>query len=256
MDFSDISGVIWDFDGVFYSYDVLKGFDFFNLADEFTAKAAIWSIPGLDRDEALRLSRLSHSVHENPVESYTDIIREKELPEDLVKLYLFNYYQRTLFDYVSGVYPHFTGDTSALVDAFGHSDPNLRHMIVSHSSEPFWISPTLKIIGLSNYFPPETILGHEEYGFESKKDSARGVEQALTTMQLHPSQAVFIEDNLPNLQRAKKAFPELRTVLVSGREFETLPDGVDYVVSNAAEFLETLNAAPKPQAVAQQKMAL
>lgn len=251
MNFANIRGAIWDFDGVFYSYDGTDPQEFYDLADKLTARAAQFTIPGLDAKTAFEIAVKSHEKHESPVEGFLALARERQFPEDQVKAYLFNHYQRALFDYTKRYYPALFDPRPEFVNAF-RANGDLDHAIVSHSSGPFWVRPVLAELGMNQDIDPEYIFGYESYDYKSKHISAKGVSLALTKMGLHPSNAVFVEDTHRNLIRAKQRYPGLRTVFITDEaEPQGGFEGVDLVVKDATEFLNHLVYALRPEVEAQ-----
>jgi len=66
-----------------------------------------------------------------------------------------------------------------------------------------WAYRVLDHTGLAEFFHPDFILGAEDYNFEDKAHSPRGILTALDKIGGNANEVLFVEDTLPNLKTAK-----------------------------------------------------
>ncbi len=119
--------------------------------------------------------------------------------------------------------------------------PNVRHVVLTHAHRN-WAERVLRHLGLRDFFEDDLIMGLEDYGYEEKHASNRGILQSLDQTGCNPEHALFAEDTLRNLERAKATGIQTAYVHhgVTG-DNDNRPPFVDHVFLNAADVMMTLS---------------
>jgi FMN phosphatase YigB (HAD superfamily) len=77
-----------------------------------------------------------------------------------------------------------------------------KHLILTMAPSK-WAFKVLNHISLKNHFEDDHIIGAEQYDFEHKSESPRGIKMALERAQSNAANTLFVEDTLANLKTAK-----------------------------------------------------
>jgi FMN phosphatase YigB (HAD superfamily) len=80
---------------------------------------------------------------------------------------------------------------------------NHNHVILTLATSE-WAHRVLDHTGLKEFFHPDFIFGAEDYNFEDKAHSPRGILMALDKIGGNANETMFVEDTLPNLTMAKQ----------------------------------------------------
>lgn len=183
MPASHIKTVIWDLDNTLYKFTGDQIWAWNNAA----ANNAIKYIPSLSYDEAFAMANKgwlehrhsSHFFHVDydlcPHETHINII--KSMDEKIV-------------------IP--CADTPNLFTTSPH-----RNVILTFATRD-WALRVLEHSGLLEFFDDHDIFGAENYNFEDKAHSPRGIQMTLDTIGGNADEALFVEDTMPNLITAKK----------------------------------------------------
>lgn len=111
------------------------------------------------------------------------------------------------------------------------------HVILTYATRE-WAHKILDHTGLADFFHPDFILGAEDYNFEDKAHSPRGILTALDKIGGNANEVMFVEDTLPNLKTAKDHTDIKTTYLHHNRAVNDNDMGcVDLCVQDTPELL-------------------
>lgn len=118
------------------------------------------------------------------------------------------------------------------------------HVILTYATKA-WAHRVLDHTGLSQFFEPEFILGAEDYNFEDKAHSPRGILTALDKVGGNADEMLFVEDTLPNLITAKQHTNINTAYLHQGRPINNNEmDDIDICVEDTPELLRWFKEHP------------
>jgi len=119
-----------------------------------------------------------------------------------------------------------------------------RHVILTFAVRD-WAKRVLEHTKLAEFFEPDYILGAEDYNFEDKAHSARGILTALELTGATPDEVLFVEDTLPNLKPAKEKAGVNTAYLHHSRPMNDNDMGfVDLKVQDTPELLKWFKEIP------------
>lgn len=119
------------------------------------------------------------------------------------------------------------------------------HVILTYATKD-WAHRVLDHTGLSEFFHPDFILGAEDYNFEDKAHSPRGILTALDKIGGNADEVLFVEDTLPNLITAKQHAGVNTAYLHHNRPInDNDMDDVDVCVQDTPELLKWFKEKPK-----------
>lgn len=125
-----------------------------------------------------------------------------------------------------------------------HNMQEYRHVILTYATKE-WANKVLNHAGLIDYFQPNMILGAEDYNFEDKAHSARGILTALDRIGGNAEEVLFVEDTLPNLRPAKEEAGVHTVYLHHNRPMnDNDMDFVDLTVQDTPELLKWFKEIP------------
>lgn len=123
--------------------------------------------------------------------------------------------------------------TPGLMRAMRHH----RHAIVTYATKD-WARRILDHTGLAEFFRPEFIIGAEDYDFEDKADSPRGILTMLDKLGSDPAETLFVEDTLPNLKPAHEQGVITAYLHHNRPGNDNPPPYVDIAVTDTPELLQ------------------
>ena len=181
---NNIKTIIWDLDNTLYKFDQNQIDTWNNATIDFVLEKGV----DMPRDQAMQLAddgwlkhRNSghHFIHDHGMCSRDMHIEvNRRLPVDMV-------------------IP--CTETPQLMDQMR----DYHHVILTLAIRD-WAHRVLDHTGLAEFFQPDFILGAEDYNFEDKAHSPRGILTALEKTGANPDEVLFVEDTLPNLKPAKE----------------------------------------------------
>jgi FMN phosphatase YigB (HAD superfamily) len=237
-----VRNLVWDFDGVKYSYDDIPGV--YALCDRISAENAVEVISGLDFETALLLGQQSYAKHGDSIGEFLEWARAKGLDPEDVRMGLFRGYHSRLKNHLERHHPHVMARDEGLVAAFEAAAAHIQHGIATHSCIDNWARPFLDKAGLLKFFNQGALVGLDHVDFVTKSTSARMVQECLSRLGADPKESGFVEDSLTNLGRAKDIDPHLVTIYVhQGKPLESLPPYVDHQTENNRTLMRELVAA-------------
>lgn len=118
------------------------------------------------------------------------------------------------------------------------------HVILTYATRD-WAHRVLDHTGLSEFFQPDFILGAEDYNFEDKAHSPRGILTALDKIGGNADEVLFVEDTLPNLITAKQHAGVKTAYLHHNRPINDNEMGdIDICVQDTPELLKWFKEIP------------
>jgi len=241
---ADIKAVVSDFDGVWYDIEALPNKDFYRLCDNSCAEAVSSIFPNINYEDAGKIASMSYKKYNNNVDGFLPFAREAGIDESEFKINLHRSYHSRLLMNVLNECPNLVAGSVSLSEKFAESSAFVTHAILSHASVDDWIKPILRFRGDTPYIDDKYIWGMENFGFISKEQSAEPISSIIKAIGYDSSEVMFIEDNIKNIEVAKKAFPDLTTVFVKGASSRAdeskVAEFADLVVHNMEEALDKI----------------
>lgn len=237
--------VIFDCDGVFYSWNVFGGME---KAMDFCAvvKAEVTALllPFLSAQEAAAIGKRSFEQTGDGLKYFVDIAEENgmdgvEFREQMHILY----HQRQMMRVRETVPALLTPcvETSQHLYALGR---RVQFGVLSQGCRDNWITPLFEEKGIGDYFKPANIFGFREFGWNEKSASAKGLGIIMNAMEVDPSRVVFVEDTKKNLRPVKEEFEDVVTVHLADWQAPAPEDDyIDVAVASNLEFLRMLRTA-------------
>jgi phosphoglycolate phosphatase-like HAD superfamily hydrolase len=251
VDFSGIKAVIWDFDGVFYSYDCLPNKGFIDLCVRANVKAVQELIPDLSADKASLLALESYAKFHDCVSAFLPEALNRGLDSDEFKVALYERYHEKKFELVSTEQPRIIAPNHELISLFYNvQDKGIKQGLLTHSCPVRWAKRALERMELLSFFDEDHILGLSDFDFRNKGVSAYALALMMERLDVSPRQVLFVEDSLSNLQVAKSSYPDITTALISKPAQSILPD-VDFSASIPAGVIKQLSGNTAPRNVLQ-----
>ncbi len=216
--FEALTGALWDLDNTLYRLDVAME-KAFNLA---IARAVIeWGVD-MAMPDAVALAEESYARHR-----YSGL-------EFMLRFNIPNRDLHTLTDkHLDYTVVKKCDETR---DLFAHA-ATAAHALITHSARP-WALNVLERLELKPYFPDHQVFAFENYDFQSKAESRKPFEMALSSINRNPSDVMMVEDTLENL-RIPHEMGMVTVYLHHGRPVHDLPDFVTHCTANARDLLNT-----------------
>jgi len=242
---------IHDFDGVHYDYeDFGDNPTFFDYLAGIKARVMRELIPGLPHcdDELKAIGKSSYLQTGDGLLFFAEIAAGYGLDKEKFRLKIHTEFHRNKCNGAPEMRPDVFARCQETNEAFETLGPNVRHGLLTQSSVTHWARPILdEKMDRLKFFESDVLVGYEDCGFISKRNSVEPLAHALAKMNVDPSRVVFIEDSAENLFMAKKLSPQILTVhCCHGRINEPLPDFIDMRVPKPKHILHLAAEARKP----------
>lgn len=117
--------------------------------------------------------------------------------------------------------------------------PHIRHGILSHGSRD-WVLRGRDRLGLEAYIPDDAVMGLEDYGYEKKSVSLKGLEEVMGRLNARPAASLFVEDQADNLKLAADRLEMTTALLHHGHAPEVVPAHVHILERDAPSLLRHL----------------
>lgn len=105
---------------------------------------------------------------------------------------------------------------------------NVRHGLLTQSCLLNWATPFLTAMNRLHYFEESARHGYAEMGYLTKAESTAPLAGIIERMQADFDEVVFIEDSLPNLEKAKELDSRIFTTFTChAQPKDDVPDYVD-----------------------------
>lgn len=239
-----VHAVIWDIDGVKYSYKASPHVNFYALCDNAVLEAAKPLLPSLSDAHILFLAQESYRLYRDCYGAFMPFAAQSGLPAESFRRHLFQDYHTILFTKLATDYPDYFDHARHVIPLFQQS-PHIKHGALSHSSIEHWGAKVLDAIGVLPYFEKNAMLGMDDYDFVRKSDSVEPLHMILKRLDASADQACFVEDSVKNLERAKD-LDGLHTIYIHyGYPLESLPSYIDAQFHDPADFMTHLIAQTK-----------
>lgn len=237
------AAVIWDFDGVLYSYHTIPKEELEENFFAANARGAVETIPGLTEEEARRIGAEAFEKYHDTITGFMPFAERLGKDPIAFKTELLAAQLKWSYRNITSNVPELIEPCAETNDLFDRLQPHVRHIMVTHASAEHWARPVAQNLGVAHYF--DNIFGYDDFHFKSKGESAYAVNMALETLAAKPAHAIFIEDQLRHLQVAKEEFSDLFTIFIEGAEPIEKPDYVDLMVKRPKNFLKLLLESKK-----------
>lgn len=212
--------IIWDLDNTLYKFtDEQIEMWHHSVCHSMTNRGI-----GLDFDDALKLARKGWEEHRNS------------------NHYFCENYGIGWQDAHMGMFEFLNHDLIApckqTPDLFKSMQTH-RHAIVTFATKD-WAKRILDHTGLSEFFQTDFIIGAEDYNFEDKSESPRGILTMLDKLGANPDETLFVEDTLPNLKPAHEQGVVTAYLHHNRPGYDVLPDFVDITATDTPELLQKI----------------
>lgn len=105
---------------------------------------------------------------------------------------------------------------------------NVRHGLLTQSCLKHWATPFLTAMNRLHYFEEGARRGYAEMGYLTKAESTAPLAGIIEEMRAQFDEVVFIEDSLPNLEKAKELDDRIFTTFTChAQPKDIVPDYVD-----------------------------
>lgn len=235
-----------DYDGVHYRF-----------ADHpdpaaFFAACAIQTLretfSGVSDDDIARIYRFSIQEHGIGHVGFFEIAQQRGISVDEFSGFFSREFHNTVYESMQSNFPQWATKNPQAVRCFRLLKGHVKHGLLTMGDVEVWAEKVLGHKGIIEFFDPNCLLGFEECKryMKSKSDYPLGL--AMEKLEVEPEQTVFVEDSIANLEMAKRAYPDIFTVLVGARHLHSDFDCVDMQVPNLLSFLQESVAVHAPQA--------
>ena len=220
-----IKTIIWDLDNTLYKYTDQQ----VQLWHEGVSKFMQSQGVNLPIDDAIALA---HKGWLNHRDSNHYFIHQYGIDKNAAHIGMFEYIDKNMIDPCT--------ETPSLMETM----QNQHHVILTYATKE-WANKILSHTGLSEFFHPDFILGAEDYNFEDKAHSPRGILTALDKIGGNADEVMFVEDTLPNLKPAKDHAGVHTVYLHHGRPInDNDMDHVDLTVEDTPALLKWFKEVP------------
>lgn len=204
--------VIFDCDGVFYSWNALGGMDAAKLFyAESKANVVPRLLPSLSREQAATIGAESYAKTGDGLAYFVPIAKEQGYDEVAFRDELHTLYHTALLLDIRRKHPQVLLPCTEML----HYLNELRHVrmgILSQSCRQSWLLPLAEEKLILNLFNPAHLFGFKEFDWHEKSQSARGLGMIMKAMGVDPARVVFVEDTKQNLRPVKREYPHVLTV--------------------------------------------
>lgn len=237
--------VVFDCDGVFYSWNVFGGMGkAMDFCADVKVEATARLLPFLNAKEAADIGRRSYEETGDGLTYFVSIAEENGMDGAEFREQMHMLYHQILFAHVRERVPSLLTpclETSRLLYALSS---RVQFGVLSQGCRDNWITPLFEERGISNYFKPANIYGFKEFGWNEKSASAKGLSIVMEAMEVDPSQVVFVEDTFRNLRPVKETYEDVATVHIPDWQTPAPEDDyIDLSFASNMEFLRSLHAA-------------
>lgn len=231
--------IIWDIGNVLYPYSLVTQ-EYYALCHQAHVEIALEVFPMLSAEEAQYLvDECYHSFHDC-YGAFIPVMIHYGLDLEETRLLLFRKHYAVLYELLVKHCPDIFRDTTDLVDAFRGVSGRVKHGILSQCCMESFGIPALAKLGILPFFEPRAILGLDQVGFVKKAESTKPLRFVLELMDAEPEHTFFVEDTLPNLERASE-IEGLRCIYINhGKPLDRLPCYVSNQFGEPADFLRSL----------------
>ena len=220
-----IKTIIWDLDNTLYKFSEFSVWEWHKGVSRFMQSKGI----DMSLEEAMELAHKGWTDHRNSNYYFTE---KYDIDARDAHLGMFQYLDAGIITPCE--------HTPALMKFMNEH----KHIILTFATKD-WANRILDRTGLSEFFHPDYIFGAEDYDFEDKAHSARGILMALDKIGGNADEVLFVEDTLPNLKPAKEEAGVYTAYLHHNRPINDNDMGyVDMCVQDTPELLRWFKEPP------------
>ncbi|NMC74951.1 MAG: HAD family hydrolase [Geobacteraceae bacterium] len=198
---------------------------------------ALKIFPMLSPEEAQYLVHECYYTFHDCYGAFIPVITHYGMDLEETRLRLFKEHYAILFELLIKHCPDVFGDTTELVDAFRAVAGRVKHGILSQCCMESFGIPALEKLGIVSFFDPEAVLGLDQVGFVKKAESTKPLREVLERLKADPEHTCFVEDTLPNLERAAEIRGLHCIYINQGKPLDTVPSFVSKQFRGPADFL-------------------
>jgi FMN phosphatase YigB (HAD superfamily) len=237
--------VIFDCDGVFYSWNIFGGMD---GAKDFCAKIKVEVIalllPFLSAKEVVEIGKRSYEETGDGLRYFVDIAIKHGMDGDAFREEMHTLYHQQQLLHVRERVPQLLAPCPESTQHLAALRNRIRYGMLSQGCRDNWLRPLLNAKGVLDYFNPNHLFGFKEFGWNEKSINAKGLGILMDVMEVKPSQVVFVEDTMKNLYPVKVEYEEVLTTHLHDWQMPGPDDDyIDLSVASNLEFLRHLRAA-------------
>jgi FMN phosphatase YigB (HAD superfamily) len=231
--------IIWDIGNVLLPYSRLTE-EYHALCHDAHVDIASEIFPVLSTEETQYLVNECYKTFHDCYGAFIPVIFHYGLDLEETRFRLFKNHFAMLYKLLVKHCPDTFGDTTDLIDAFRGISGYVKHGILSQCCMESFGIPVLEKLGILPFFEPKAILGLDQVGFVKKDKSTKPLRVALELMDADPEHTYFVEDTLPNLERASEIKGLGLIYINHGKPLDTLPSFLSSQFREAADFLRSL----------------
>ena len=235
---ADRTAILWDFDGVLYSYHTV---DETLLNENFlgaNAEGACQLIPSLSLEDAYDIAEQGFIRYHDTVSAFVPYAEEQGLESGAFKRALLAEQLKCTLRNIRKNVPDLIAPCQETTELFEALSDHLSHVMITHAHRDYWARPVAQNLGVEHFF--SEIFGYAEFDFQNKGKSSHAVAMGLDHLGVTSDQAIFVEDQPRHLAKAKQDYPDLFTVFIEGPEPVDLPEYVDLMVPRPKDFLKLM----------------
>lgn len=233
------TNIIWDLGNVLLPYSRVTE-EYYVLCRDAHVEIALEIFPVLSTEEAQYLVDECYKTFHDCYGAFIPVIIHFGLDLEETQVRLFKKHYSKLYELLIEHCPDVFGDTTELVDAFRGISGRVKHGILSQCCMESFGIPVLDKLGILLFFEPKAILGLDQVGFVKKVESTKPLRVVLELMDADPEQTYFVEDSLPNLERASE-IKGLRCIYINhGKPLDKMPSFVSDQFKESTDFLRSL----------------
>ena len=240
---NNTTNIIWDIGNVLYPFSRVSE-EYYALCNDAHVELALEIFPMLSPEEAQYLVHECYYTFHDCYGAFIPVITHYGLDLEETRLRMFKKHYATLFELLIKHCPDVFGDTTELVDAFRGISGRVKHGILTQCCMESFGMPALEKLGILPFFEPRAIFGLDQVGFVKKAESTNPLRVVLERMDADPEHTCFVEDTLPNLERASE-IKGLRCIYINhGKPLDTVPSFVSNQFCGPADFLRSFGVNP------------
>jgi|AMWB02.1.fsa_nt_gi FMN phosphatase YigB (HAD superfamily) len=232
------TNIIWDIGNVLYPFSRVTE-EYYALCHDAHINISLKFFPMLSAEEAQYLVDECYNSYHDCYGAFVPVMVHYGLDLQETRLQMFKEHYAMLFKLLMKHCPHIFDESADLVDAFSGINGHVKHGILSQCCMESFGIPALEKIGILPFFEPNAILGLDQVGFVKKAESAKPLRLVLQLMNAEPEHTYFVEDTLPNLERASE-IEGLRCIYINhAKPLDKLPPFVSEQFREPTDFLRS-----------------
>lgn len=231
--------VIFDCDGVFYSWNVYGGMEGAkNFLADVKAEVTALILPFLTTDDAKTIGRRSYEETGDGLKYFVDIAVENGMDGDEFREQMHTLYHVCQMARVRKQFPNLLSPCQETIQHLSALSDRVQWGVLSQGCRDHWITPLFREKAIDGFISPDKIFGFREFDWNEKSVSAKGLGKIMDYMGVDPSRVVFVEDTKKNLRPVKETYADVLTVHLADWEHPQPEDNyIDLEVASNLDFL-------------------